>query len=71
MEYNEGGYIIPYFSNQIDAYSAKVGGFVEAKSGFPLAQLLVQERRLHRLAAKPGSESDERDFSSGGSCSGC
>jgi peptide/nickel transport system substrate-binding protein len=37
MEYNEGGYIIPYFSNQIDAYSAKVSGFVEAKSGFPLA----------------------------------
>jgi peptide/nickel transport system substrate-binding protein len=36
MEYNEGGYIIPYFSNQIDAYSGKLGGFVEAKSGFPL-----------------------------------
>ncbi|MGA9858808.1 MAG: ABC transporter substrate-binding protein [Solirubrobacteraceae bacterium] len=36
IEYNTGGYIIPYFSNQIDAYSAKVGGFVEAKSGFPL-----------------------------------
>jgi peptide/nickel transport system substrate-binding protein len=36
MEYNTGGYIIPYFSNQIDAYSTKVGGFVEARSGFPL-----------------------------------
>jgi peptide/nickel transport system substrate-binding protein len=36
IEYETGGYIIPYFSNQIDAYSAKVGGFVEAKSGFPL-----------------------------------
>ncbi|MGH2856811.1 MAG: ABC transporter substrate-binding protein [Solirubrobacteraceae bacterium] len=36
MQYNNGGYIIPYFSNQIDAYSAKMGGFVEAKSGFPL-----------------------------------
>ena len=36
IEYNTGGYIIPYFSNQIDAYSAKLGGFVEAKSGFPL-----------------------------------
>jgi peptide/nickel transport system substrate-binding protein len=36
MEYNTGGYIIPYFSNQIDAYSSKWGGFVEAKSGFPL-----------------------------------
>ncbi|HEY2439128.1 MAG TPA: ABC transporter substrate-binding protein, partial [Solirubrobacteraceae bacterium] len=36
LEYNNGGYIIPYFSNQIDAYSSKLTGFVEAKSGFPL-----------------------------------
>ncbi|HEY5428417.1 MAG TPA: ABC transporter substrate-binding protein [Solirubrobacteraceae bacterium] len=36
IEYNTGGYIIPYYSNQIDAYSAKLGGFVESKSGFPL-----------------------------------
>ena len=36
IEYDTGGYIIPYFSNQIDAYSSKVTGFVEAKSGFPL-----------------------------------
>jgi peptide/nickel transport system substrate-binding protein len=36
MEYDQGGYIIPYFSNQIDAYSGKLGGLVEAKSGFPL-----------------------------------
>jgi len=36
IEYTTGGYIIPYFSNQIDAYSAKLGGLVEAKSGFPL-----------------------------------
>jgi peptide/nickel transport system substrate-binding protein len=36
LEYNNGGYIIPYFSNQIDAYSTKLTGFVEAKSGFPL-----------------------------------
>jgi peptide/nickel transport system substrate-binding protein len=35
MQYEQGGYIIPYFSNIIDAYSAKVGGFVEAKCGFP------------------------------------
>jgi peptide/nickel transport system substrate-binding protein len=35
MQYDEGGYIIPYFSNIIDAYSAKLGGFAEAKSGFP------------------------------------
>jgi peptide/nickel transport system substrate-binding protein len=35
MQYEQGGYIIQYFSNIIDAYSAKLGGFVEAKSGFP------------------------------------
>jgi peptide/nickel transport system substrate-binding protein len=35
MQYEEGGYIIPYFSNIIDAHSAKLGGFVEAKCGFP------------------------------------
>jgi peptide/nickel transport system substrate-binding protein len=35
LQYDQGGYIIPYFSNIIDAYSAKVSGFVAAKSGFP------------------------------------
>jgi peptide/nickel transport system substrate-binding protein len=35
MQYDQGGYIIPYFSNIIDAYSSKVSGFVPAKSGFP------------------------------------
>jgi peptide/nickel transport system substrate-binding protein len=35
MQYEQGGYIIPYFSNIIDAHSAKLGGFVEAKCGFP------------------------------------
>jgi peptide/nickel transport system substrate-binding protein len=35
MQYEQGGYIIPYFSNIIDAYNAKVSGFVAAKSGFP------------------------------------
>src|SRR3954465_3299423 len=35
MQYDQGGYIIPYFSNIIDAYSSKVRGFVPAKSGFP------------------------------------
>jgi peptide/nickel transport system substrate-binding protein len=38
MQYDEGGYIIPYFSNLIDGYSAKVGGFAPAKSGFNLGQ---------------------------------
>jgi peptide/nickel transport system substrate-binding protein len=35
IQYDKGGYIIQYFSNIIDAHSAKLGGFVEAKSGFP------------------------------------
>jgi peptide/nickel transport system substrate-binding protein len=35
LQYDQGGYIIPYFSNIIDAYSSKVSGFVAAKSGFP------------------------------------
>ncbi|HWT24246.1 MAG TPA: ABC transporter substrate-binding protein [Solirubrobacteraceae bacterium] len=35
MQYEQGGYIIQYFSNIIDAHSARLGGFVEAKSGFP------------------------------------
>ena len=36
LEYDNGGYIIPYFTNQIDAYSAKLSGFVPPRSGFPL-----------------------------------
>jgi peptide/nickel transport system substrate-binding protein len=27
MEYDMGGYIIPFFNNLLDAYSAKVQGF--------------------------------------------
>jgi peptide/nickel transport system substrate-binding protein len=36
LEYEQGGYIIPYFSNAIDAHSAKIGGIKEARSGFTL-----------------------------------
>ena len=36
LEYEQGGYIIPYFSNAIDAHSASVGGIQKAKSGFTL-----------------------------------
>ncbi|HEX3277353.1 MAG TPA: ABC transporter substrate-binding protein [Thermoleophilaceae bacterium] len=36
LEYDEGGYIVWSFSNQVDAYSAKVAGFQPAKSGVPL-----------------------------------
>ena len=35
MQHNEGGYIVQYFSNIIDAHSATIGGLVEAKCGFP------------------------------------
>jgi peptide/nickel transport system substrate-binding protein len=35
LQYDKGGYIIQYFSNIIDAHSARLGGFVEAKCGFP------------------------------------
>jgi peptide/nickel transport system substrate-binding protein len=31
LEYTQGGYIIPFFNNLIDAYSAKVTGFVPSK----------------------------------------
>jgi peptide/nickel transport system substrate-binding protein len=31
MEFNTGGYIIPFFNNLLDAYSAKVTGFVPSK----------------------------------------
>jgi peptide/nickel transport system substrate-binding protein len=35
MQYEQGGYIIQYFSNIIDAHAKSLGGFVEAKCGFP------------------------------------
>jgi peptide/nickel transport system substrate-binding protein len=31
LEYNEGGYIIPFFNNLVDAYSTKVSGFKVSK----------------------------------------
>lgn len=36
IEWRTGGYIIPTFNNQTDAYSATVTGFVPAKTGGPL-----------------------------------
>lgn len=38
IEYNEGGYIIWAFRNQVDAYSDKIAGFRPDKSGVPLGQ---------------------------------
>ena len=31
LEYNTGGYIIPFFNNLVDAYSSKVVGFEPSK----------------------------------------
>lgn len=31
LEYDQGGYIIPFFNNLVDAYSKKVSGFVASK----------------------------------------
>ena len=50
-----GGYIIPYFSNQIDAYSTKVTGFVQAKSGFPLGNYWFKNVGVHGLAGTGGT----------------
>jgi peptide/nickel transport system substrate-binding protein len=37
IDYNEGGYLIPYYSNIVDAFSSKVGGLQPAgKVGLPL-----------------------------------
>ena len=36
IEYESGGYIVWGFRNQVDAYSAKIDGFVPAKTGTPL-----------------------------------
>lgn len=36
IEWETGGYIIPSFNNQTDAYSKKVTGFTPAKTGVPL-----------------------------------
>ena len=36
IEYDEGGYIIWGFPNNLDAHAANVGGFVPDKSGIPL-----------------------------------
>jgi peptide/nickel transport system substrate-binding protein len=36
LEYDKGGYIVWSFSNQVDAFSAKLGGFQPSKSGVPL-----------------------------------
>jgi len=31
LEYDQGGYIIPFFNDLVDAYSSKVSGFKASK----------------------------------------
>ncbi len=33
VEYNYGGYIIPFFNNLVDAYSSKVAGWIPSTAG--------------------------------------
>ena len=37
MDYDQGGYIIPFFSANIDAVGRKIGGLAESRTGFPLS----------------------------------
>ena len=43
IEYDTGGYIVWAFNDQIDAYSAKLGGVVPDKSGTPLSSWHLNE----------------------------
>ena len=47
LEYNYGGYIIPFFNNLVDAYCTKVQGFVPSKGTLNLD--LVRARLHHHL----------------------
>jgi peptide/nickel transport system substrate-binding protein len=38
IEYDTGGYLIPFFSPTIDAYASRVHGLVEGKTGVPFNQ---------------------------------
>ena len=39
IDYNEGGYIIPFFPAVIDGYAPNVNGIVESKTGLVVQQL--------------------------------
>ena len=39
IDYNEGGYIIPFFPAVIDGYAPNVNGILESKTGFVVQQL--------------------------------
>jgi len=47
MEYNEGGYIVYAFDNQVDAYSAKVAGAVPDYSGLGSAAANARYRLVY------------------------
>jgi peptide/nickel transport system substrate-binding protein len=36
IDYDRGGYIIPYYNNILDAHSSKVGGLTPSRTGLPL-----------------------------------
>jgi peptide/nickel transport system substrate-binding protein len=42
IEWNTGGYIIPTFNDQLDAYSAKMGGFSPSRNGGPLGDYTLR-----------------------------
>lgn len=43
IDYDEGGYIIPYFPGVIDAASPKIGGVVPSKTGIPLSNFAFKK----------------------------
>jgi peptide/nickel transport system substrate-binding protein len=46
IEYNEGGYIIPYFPPVIDGYAPTVHGLVPGKAGIPLSHFRFKDMWL-------------------------
>jgi peptide/nickel transport system substrate-binding protein len=43
IDYNEGGYIIPYFPPVIDGYSSSVHGLVPSKAGLPMNSFRLED----------------------------
>ena len=49
IEYNEGGLIIWAFNDQVDAYSAKLGGVVPDKGGEPISSFHFNKFYFHLI----------------------
>ena len=43
IDYDRGGYIIPYYNNILDAHSSKVGGLTPSRTGLPLHDYRYEE----------------------------